>query len=68
MLNTYRFTIFLGALGALSGIVYAEFVGCDTGCVFKSSPFIMAGYGVLFGGIIGSWIDAYFSKKRNHPS
>ena len=62
-MTRYRFTILLGAFGAIGGIVYAELVGCESGCVMGSSPWIMDAYGTFFGAIVGSYIDDYRKKR-----
>ncbi|MFN8208789.1 MAG: DUF6132 family protein [Bacteroidales bacterium] len=40
-------------LGALAGFAYWYFVGCASGtCPIKSNPWLMTGYGMLFGGVL----------------
>lgn len=41
-------------LGGLGGFAYYYFVGCATGtCPIQSNPFLMTGYGVLLGLVLG---------------
>jgi len=43
-----------GLLGGIVGFVYYYFIGCATGsCPIQSNPFLMTGYGMLFGFILG---------------
>lgn len=63
--NKRRFTIIFGLIGIVLGYLYAEIIGCDTGCTLKSSSGIMSLYGLFFGGVVGSFIDDYRSKKRS---
>ena len=57
-----RFTLLFGAIGILGGLMYVEFIGCESGCTLRSSPWIMSLYGAFLGGILGSIIDD--RKKR----
>lgn len=57
------------ALFALTGstamYLYWFFVGCKTGsCLITSSPSISSGYGLLFGGLVGSTINDWIEKKE----
>jgi hypothetical protein len=39
--------------GALAGFAWWYFVGCTSGtCPIKSNPWLMTGYGMLFGGVL----------------
>jgi len=43
-----------GLLGGIIGFAYYFFIGCATGsCPIQSNPFLMTGYGMLFGSILG---------------
>lgn len=57
------------ALFALAGstamYLYWFFVGCKTGtCLITSSPTISSGYGLLFGGLLGSTFNDWFEKNK----
>lgn len=41
-------------LGGAAGFAYYYFIGCTTGtCPIQSNPYLMTGYGSLFGLILG---------------
>lgn len=63
--NKRRFTIVFALVGIVLGYLYAELIGCNTGCTLKSSPGIMSLYGAFFGGVAGSFIDDYRNKRRS---
>lgn len=45
--------------------LYWLFVGCKTGtCLITSSPTISSGYGLLFGGLLGSTFNDWIEKKE----
>ncbi len=51
-------------IGSTAMYLYYYFVGCKTGtCLITSSPTISSGYGLLFGGLIGSTINDFLQKK-----
>ena len=53
-------------LGSTTMYLYWFFVGCKTGtCLITSSPTISSGYGLLFGGLLGSTITDWMEKKDN---
>ncbi len=55
-------------LGAIGGYLYYYFVGCSTGtCALKSNPYIMVGYGVVFGYFIFDLLFSLYNKylKKN---
>jgi len=41
-------------LGGLAGFAYYYYIGCATGtCPLQSNPYVMTGYGVLLGLVLG---------------
>lgn len=41
-------------LGGLAGFAYYYYIGCATGtCPLQSNPYLMTGYGVLLGLVLG---------------
>ncbi|MFZ0390396.1 MAG: DUF6132 family protein [Calditrichia bacterium] len=41
-------------IGAVAGFGYYYFIGCRTGaCPLSSNPYLMSGYGALFGLVLG---------------
>ncbi|NOX38756.1 MAG: hypothetical protein GXO78_14595 [Calditrichaeota bacterium] len=58
-----KLSIFAVVGGAL-GFAYYYFIGCRTGsCPLSSNPYIMTGYGVFTGLVIG-WNRDLFRRKR----
>jgi hypothetical protein len=52
-------------LGALSGWLYATYIGCQNGsCAITSSPFNSSLYGALMGGILGNIVSDYLPSKK----
>lgn len=58
-------SIIIGALlGALGGFLYWYFVGCQSGtCPIKSSPFLSTIWGMVFGGLLLSFVPR---KKQDN--
>ncbi len=53
-------------VGSTAMYLYWFFVGCKTGtCLITSSPTISSGYGLLFGGLLGSTVTDWMDKKDN---
>ena len=51
-------------LGAVSGLLYWKFVGCQTGtCPITSNPFISSAYGAVMGGLVFSFFKEIKNKK-----
>ena len=51
-------------LGAVSGLLYWKFVGCQTGtCPITSNPFISSAYGAVMGGLGFSFFKEIKNKK-----
>ncbi len=51
--------------GSTAMYLYWFFVGCKTGtCLITSSPTISSGYGLLFGGLLGSNFNDWIQKKE----
>lgn len=57
-------TYILGALiGAVAGYLYWFYIGCSSGtCPITSSPIISTLYGVLMGGLLGSFFKKIINK------
>ena len=48
-------------LGAVAGVLYWHFIGCNTGtCAITSDPYNSTAYGALMGGLVFS----IFKKKK----
>jgi len=64
-INKYVIIAFFALLGSASMYLYWFFIGCKTGtCLITSSPTISSGYGLLFGGLLGSSINDYIKKNK----
>lgn len=51
--------------GSTAMYLYWFFVGCKTGtCLITSSPTISSGYGLLFGGLLGSTLNDWIEQKE----
>lgn len=51
-------------IGSTAMYLYWFFVGCKSGtCLITSSPTISSGYGLLFGGLLGSTVNDWLEKK-----
>ncbi len=61
--NGIKLSIFAAAGGVL-GFAYYYFVGCRTGaCPLSSNPYIMTGYGIFTGLVVG-WNRDLFRRMR----
>jgi len=59
-INKYIIISFFALFGSTSMYLYWYFVGCNSGtCLITTSPTISSGYGLLFGGLLGSTISDY---------
>lgn len=58
-------TLSILLVGALGGFLYWKYVGCLTGtCAIKSNPYLMIGYGLLFGWVISDLVNKQVDKKE----
>lgn len=56
------------ATGITTGFLYWKFFGCTNGCPLKSNPWLMSGYGLIVGYIVGDALQSYFDKKNTVPN
>ncbi len=64
-MKKYAVIIFFALLGSTVMYLYYFFIGCKTGtCLITSSPTISAGYGLLFGGLVGSSVNDLVNKNK----
>ncbi len=64
-IKSYIIIILFALAGSTVMYLYYYFVGCKTGtCLITSSPTISSGYGLLFGGLVGSTINDFIHKKN----
>lgn len=60
------FSILFAVLGSIAGFLYWKFVGCKTGsCPIKSNWYLMTGYGLFAGYLVGDIISGIINKKRD---
>lgn len=52
-------------LGAIVGNFYAKTYGCEDGCIIRSNPLIMTGYGLLLGGLFFNIIETELNKRKS---
>ncbi len=62
--------IILGAVfGALGGFLYWYFVGCRSGsCPIKSSPYLSTLWGLVFGGLLLSFVPGKKKEDKDEPT
>ena len=70
LFNKYKLHAIATLIGVLGGFLYWKFVGCQNGqCAIKSNPYLMMGYGAVFGALlfdmIYGWIIKY-KKQKNY--
>jgi len=67
-MKTKLISTILGALGALGGYLYYQYVGCLTGtCVITANPFTSSFFGAVIGIVIAGPLSELF-KKRSSPT
>lgn len=63
IVRKYQSALIGGAIGALAGLAYWYFVGCQDGtCAITSNPYRSAAYGLIMGLIAG---DGFKKEKKN---
>lgn len=60
-----KLTLIGSVLGALVGYLYATIYGCEDGCMIRSNPLIMTGYGLLLGGLFFNIIETELNKRKS---
>lgn len=69
LFNKYKFHAVATVFGTFGGFLYWKFVGCENGqCAIKSNPYLMMGYGAVFGALIFDMIYGWgmkFKKQKN---
>ena len=64
-IKNYIVIISFALTGSTAMYLYWLFVGCKTGtCLITSSPTISSGYGLLFGGLLGSTVNDWINKTK----
>ncbi|MEZ5001224.1 MAG: DUF6132 family protein [Bacteroidales bacterium] len=57
--------IVLAIVGAIAGLLYWKFVGCQSGaCPIKSKWYLMTAYGILAGYLVGDIVSGSIKKKK----
>ncbi len=65
MRNSWLKPALFALVGGALGFGYYYFIGCRVGsCALSSNPYIMTGYGIVTGLVIG-WNRDLFRKKKN---
>ena len=63
----YRVQIILTAIGAIAGILYWHFVGCNSGsCPIFSRWHLTTLYGGFLGYFLGDILHGYLSKRKQN--
>lgn len=59
------FRIIPAVLGLGGGLAYWWWVGCTPeGCALTGNPYLMGGFGALFGWSLGDDIHRFFQKRK----
>lgn len=62
----YKWAIVGVVVGAVGGLLYWNFVGCDSGsCAITSKPLNSSAYGALMGGLLFSSFKKEEKKDKN---
>ena len=66
-LKNYIFITVFALLGSTLMYMYYFFIGCKSGtCLITSSPAISSGYGLLLGGLVGSSLNDFITKRNDN--
>lgn len=64
-IKTFRLQIICTAIGAIGGLLYWKFVGCNNGtCAIKSVWYWTTLWGAALGFLIGDFIYGFLKKKK----
>ncbi len=64
-LKNHILLITFGIIGAIAGYLYYNYVGCLSGqCAITSKPVNSTLYGLILGGLLGSILKDYKTKKQ----
>jgi outer membrane lipoprotein SlyB len=60
-----KLTLIVGVIGAIGGLLYWHFIGCQSGsCAITSSPSNSTLYGAFMGGLLGNIFQSEHNKKQ----
>ena len=66
LLKRFKLILIFGAIGAVGGLLYWKFIGCQSGtCPIKSVWYWSTLYGALIGMLAGSIIRDIVLKRKN---
>ena len=66
LLKRFKLILIFGAIGAVGGLLYWKFIGCQSGtCPIKSVWYWSTLYGALIGMLAGSIIRDIVIKRKN---
>ena len=63
-IKTYYLQIAFSIVGAVLGIIYWKYWGCRDGCPIRSNWWMMLGYGILLGWLLGGILKDLKEKKE----
>jgi len=66
LLKRFKLILIFGAIGAVGGLLYWKFIGCQSGtCPIKSVWYWSTLYGAMIGMLAGSIIRDIIIKRKN---
>jgi hypothetical protein len=57
--------VFPVLLGAVGGLLYYNFIGCNGSCAITGSPYISTLYGAGIGAVMVNWKSGINSMRKN---
>jgi len=57
--------VFPVLLGAIGGLLYYNFIGCNGSCAITGNPYISTLYGAGIGAVLVNWKSGINSMRKN---
>ena len=65
-IDNYKFPIIIALIGALFGVLYWYYIGCDSGgCAITSVWYRTSIYGAVMGWLVGDLVKSQFKNKSD---